>query len=580
MRHLSLLVVCVVAGCSEPTPSASVAVWLPDAPALAADALPPISGGTLLTTTDGLVVAGDPDHARIWIVDPAAERAVGEVALGRDDEPGRMVEDAAGRVHVVLRSAGEVLTLDPGSAAEIGRTRVCAAPRGLSYDASLDVRWVACLDGTLVALGQDGEVRRRFRIERDLRDVVSTPGRLFVSRFRSAELLTVDPDTGAILERRRPAPQRVPTPASGERLEATVAWRIRPTAQGGVLMLHQRSVASAIDVDGEGYAGLFCRNGVVSPATTRFAATGDVLESSGPIGFAPLALDVVEVGGRVIVAIGAPPSAGLSSVWSTVEVLPADVTNPCAELAFPTAGAPPAVAVAAWGERLVTLHRDPTRIAVEGGPVFEMRLGGSEGLGHRLFHTGTPSFVACASCHPDGGEDGHVWDFIGVGLRRTQSLRGGLLETAPFHWAGDEPDMTAIMLGSFHRRMRAERPSGADVDAVAGWLDALPHPAGELDDAAAVRGMALFADPEVGCSSCHAGAALTSPDNRDVGTGGAYQVPSLRGVRQRPPYFHDGCAATLEDVVDGACETLDEHGRTSSLAATERADLAAYLRSL
>ena len=33
------------------------------------------------------------------------------------------------------------------------------------------------------------------------------------------------------------------------------------------------------------------------------------------------------------------------------------------------------------------------------------------------------------SCHPEGGDDGHVWD-EGIGKRRSQSLRGGILATA------------------------------------------------------------------------------------------------------------------------------------------------------
>ena len=34
--------------------------------------------------------------------------------------------------------------------------------------------------------------------------------------------------------------------------------------------------------------------------------------------------------------------------------------------------------------------------------------------------------VACATCHPEGAEDGHVWLFPGDGPRRTQTLLGGL----------------------------------------------------------------------------------------------------------------------------------------------------------
>lgn len=582
MRSCSAALLCVLVGCTA-TPASPQSIVLPEVSALPGAALPPVAGGTLVVTRAGWIVAGDPDHASIWVLDPRNASVVGRLALGPEDEPGRMAEDADGRVHVVLRRAGTLLTLDPGTVRELGRHPVCPSPRGVAWDPSGARLWVACLGGALLALGSDGDVERRFELDRDLRDVVVTEAGLFVSRFRSAELLTVHPERGEILARRRATPQNIPS-RSGPELIANVAWRSRPSPDGGVLMLHQLSVSTQVNVDGAGYAGLFCRNGVVAPAVTWFPPAGDVLESTGPMGFAPLALDVVPVptesGVRTVVAVGASEEGGQAGLWSTLEVS-APPGDPCASLAFPTAGAPPAVAVAAWEGRLVTQHRDPTRIAIEDGPVFEMASGLVDNRGHALFHAGTPSFVACASCHPEGGEDGHTWDFTGIGLRRTQTLTGGLLETAPFHWSGDQPDMGAIMVGSFEGRMLGAHPSSADIGAVATWLDGLESPPGSLADrAAAARGRAVFEDEDVACSSCHAGAASTSEANRDVGTGDAYQVPSLRGVVHRAPYFHDGCAATLEDVVDGACETLDTHGVTSVLSGAQRADLLAYLRSL
>src|SRR5262249_2017181 len=53
--------------------------------------------------------------------------------------------------------------------------------------------------------------------------------------------------------------------------------------------------------------------------------------------------------------------------------------------------------------------------------------------------------LACTSCHPEAGDDGLVWTFKGLGPRRTQHLRGGLLGTAPFHWSGDLPDLASLV---------------------------------------------------------------------------------------------------------------------------------------
>src|SRR4051812_41758383 len=60
---------------------------------------PPISGGTLHITQSGLAVAADSDRDLVWLVD-LNTKAVSKVALKKGDEPGRVVEDAAGRIHV------------------------------------------------------------------------------------------------------------------------------------------------------------------------------------------------------------------------------------------------------------------------------------------------------------------------------------------------------------------------------------------------------------------------------------------------------------------------------------------------
>ena len=49
----------------------------------------------------------------------------------------------------------------------------------------------------------------------------------------------------------------------------------------------------------------------------------------------------------------------------------------------------------------------------------------------------------------------------------------------------------------------------------------------------------------------------------------------LRGIRDSPPYFHDGRLLTLEDVVELFNLLLETH-----LSAQEKRDLVAYLRVL
>lgn len=112
--------------------------------------VPPISGGTMLTTADGsMVVAADPDRDQLYFVDAQAMRHLHTRALSAGDEPGRVIEDAAGRIHVVLRHAGAIATLGREADSVITRRAVCAVPRGIAYDAVGDQLHVACAEGKL-----------------------------------------------------------------------------------------------------------------------------------------------------------------------------------------------------------------------------------------------------------------------------------------------------------------------------------------------------------------------------------------------------------------------------------------------
>jgi cytochrome c5 len=118
-------------------------------------------------------------------------------------------------------------------------------------------------------------------------------------------------------------------------------------------------------------------------------------------------------------------------------------------------------------------------------------------------------------------------------------------------------------------------------------LPAPPPPAGSFDAAAAERGRATF---DRSCSSCHIGG--TGTDNNEgklhqpseTGVDGAYaartaskayRTTPLRGLWQHPPYFHDGGAATLADVVA-------HYNRVRKLGLTQaqERDLVEYLKTL
>ncbi|MGE3767649.1 MAG: cytochrome-c peroxidase, partial [Kofleriaceae bacterium] len=189
--------------------------------------------------------------------------------------------------------------------------------------------------------------------------------------------------------------------------------------------------------------------------------------------------------------------------------------------------------------------------------------------------------LACASCHPEGREDGIVWDFAQEGQRRTQSLAGHILQRAPYHWDGLEHTIPVLLDDVFAKRMSGGTLTGAEKAALGPWLDRVPAPAPMAGDPAAIeRGKAIFDSPAVGCLGCHNGPLLTNNQRSNVGTGGAFKTPSLLGVGARAPFLHTGCATTLMDRF-GTCNAgAGVHGDTSTLSPEQLGDLVQYLESL
>ena len=64
----------------------------------------------------------------------------------------------------------------------------------------------------------------------------------------------------------------------------------------------------------------------------------------------------------------------------------------------------------------------------------------------------------------------------------------------------------------------------------------------------------------------------------DVGTGGAFEVPSLVGVSARLPLMHTGCGSTFDEALDPQCAGFAHV--PAELTRAELGDLAAYLSAL
>ena len=212
----------------------------------------------------------------------------------------------------------------------------------------------------------------------------------------------------------------------------------------------------------------------------------------------------------------------------------------------------------------------------------QIPLGGADvtDTGYSTFHSDTGNGIACASCHAEGTDDGHVWNFLGLGGRRTQPLDVGLEGSAPFHWDGTLPSFDDLVHEVFQRRMGAQEQSPARIGALERYIFGFRRrPAGLFDDEAAARGQHLFESAEVGCAECHSGPKFTNGLSESIGKGNAMQVPSLVAVAARAPYMHDGCAATLRDRFDPACGGT-RHGNTAQLNDAELNDLLLELNGL
>jgi mono/diheme cytochrome c family protein len=119
-------------------------------------------------------------------------------------------------------------------------------------------------------------------------------------------------------------------------------------------------------------------------------------------------------------------------------------------------------------------------------------------------------------------------------------------------------------------------------------LTSPPPPAGSFDATAAARGQQVFAGPGQ-CATCHAGTIFTDANTRlhsptEVPTDPThaqrsatkmYRTTPLRALWQHPPYFHDGSAETLTDLVDRY-----DSANNLQLTPQQKTDLVEYLKSL
>ncbi len=263
----------------------------------------------------------------------------------------------------------------------------------------------------------------------------------------------------------------------------------------------------------------------------------------------------------------------------------------------------------------------------------------------RLSGNGT---ISCATCHNPvlGWSDG-LPKGIGINGSRLPRATPTVINAAYNHiqmWDGRKRDLEDQAMGP----MEADKEMNADIDAVIRWLNENPgyrklfneaYPGEPIDTDTLSRAIASFERTVVSnnspfdrwiagddkamtpqqvrgfelfvgkaeCVKCHSGPNFTDDGFHNLGLAsfgepepdmgrhkqvplrlmkGAFKTPTLRDVTRTAPYFHDGSAATLEEVVQhynkgGEVKTnLDPNIRPLGLTDQEVADLVAFMEAL
>lgn len=506
-------------------------------------------------------VAGDPIAGRAYVVGHEGIRVVelerlAVVGSARIAGGASSVVIAGGRLYVSATASSEVVVLDRVTLAEVRRVRTEEYPKGLTVDAERRLLYATHFrSGRLTVIDLDSLTVQRVispGLDHNLSQTVvldSLRSRLYLPQTRSNSanqallfdttvfpvVAVIDAATGANLPRERISLDVADRPVNMP-LDAVL------TARGSLYVAN----AGSDDVS------------VIDLATRRGVA--NIAVGSNPRGIAlspdEATVYVNNVLSGTLSVIDTATNAVRSTVRTTTIPLPRHILN--GKVLFNTSARP-------------SIARD--------------------------------RWISCATCHFDGGTDGRTW-FFRDGPRNTPPIFG-IAETLPMHWSGDldelqdvESTVRTIQAGSG----LAEGDSrcdpacdlalpnagrSADLDDLAAFMrSAAAPPAGmQVESASANRGAALFHDAGVGCASCHSSPLFTDRRKHDVGTGRgpherkgtSFDTPSLRGVFDTAPYFHDGSAATLLDVVNGA---TGQHGNTTALRDDERRDLVEFLRSL
>jgi YVTN family beta-propeller protein len=232
---------------------------------------------------------------------------------------------------------------------------------------------------------------------------------------------------------------------------------------------------------------------------------------------------------------------------------------------------------------VIDVAAQQARSTIALGPVPELA---AADRGERLFYSSRlahDGWFSCHSCHTEGHTNGQLNDNLSDGSfgtpKRILTLRG-VRDTAPYAWLGTMPDLEAQIQKSIQITMQGAKPSEQDVRDLAAFLRTLSAPPAATEESPTLvaAGKAIFLAQA--CGNCHTPPNFTSKRTYEVGLADEagnshFNPPSLRGLSQGGPYFHDGRATTLAEVF-----SRFHHQLKTDISNGELQALLAYLRSL
>jgi YVTN family beta-propeller protein len=581
------------------------------------------SNSLLDVTPDGTrLLAANPDNGTVTVVDPMAKSKLAEIAVGKKPEGAAWVGNGPLAV-VAVYAENVVAFVDTAASKVVARLPVPAEPYGIVTTKDGKRAFVTHeYPGVVSEIDLEArKVLREIPAGKFVRGLSLSPdeSRLYVTEFYTAGLHAIDLVAGKVVDSWK-----------GQSIDNLARNVVVHPRRPKAYVSHIRSKIDVIDGAGSIFPQLTIYD-LVPPEKDNKRRKSVAMDTYNGVYVVtnPWEAALSPDGKRIYTIYAGTNDMNVSGVvdddYKEIERIGSAVT---------VGQNPRAVRVSPDGKNLYIYNamdfqvsiRDAVSLRVQGEVKTCAPPKTPEWVrGKILFNTALPPltsrrWIACSSCHPDGHNDGRVWQNP-EGLRKTPAMMG-LAHTHPLHWSADRDEVQdfeytiqgRLMQGrgflpgqiarkvGFHPVELEEKTAGRskDLDAIAIYSNSFefplsPHiPAPGKLSAEAERGKVLFFAKEVGCATCHSGpyytdSRLQKPYNlHDVGTGKddptekmgpKYDTPTLLGVYRTAPYLHHGKAATLEDVLT-TCNKEDRHGKTSHLKPAEITDLVAFLKSL